>query len=332
MKTKQIIGIVVAALMFIIVCVTSVATKKLFGDVSSDLFKSTSSTSTTPDGDYVGVLKVEGTMTTAETAAGLFEAEGYSHSDLIDTIDDYMEDDNNVGMLLYVNSPGGTVNAADELYLKLMEYKKETKNPIYVYMADEACSGGYYVSVAGDKIYGNRNTWTGSIGVYMELANYKALFDKLGIKTTYIKAGANKTMGSATQELTEEQSKILQSIIDESYEQFIEVIVAGRKNMTEQEIRKAADGRIYTAKQAKDVGLIDDVKFYDEVIDIIYKDLGENIEIYEEDGDELSALFGDLFSDVKSFLNSKDKSETEQILEMIEKDGSGVPMYYAKPQ
>ena len=198
-------------------------------------------------------------------------------------------------------------------------------------MAEEACSGGYYISVAGDKIYGNRNTWTGSIGVYMELPNYKGLFDKLGIKTTYIKAGKNKTMGSATQDLTAEQSKILQSIIDESYEQFVDVIVDGRKNMTEEEIRKAADGRIYTAKQAKDIGLIDDVKFYEEVKEDIYKDLGQDIEIYEEESDELSKLINELFSGVKSLINSKEKSETEKVLEMIEKDGSGVPMYYAMP-
>ena len=101
--------------------------------------------------------------------------------------------------------------------------------------------------------------------------------------------------------------------------------------MTEEEIRTAADGRIYTAKQAKDVGLIDDVKFYEEVKDEIYKDLGQDVEIYEEESDELSKLFSDLFSGMKSLINSKEKSETEKVLEMIEKDGSGVPMYYAMP-
>ena len=76
---------------------------------------------------------------------------------------------------------------------------------------------------------------------------------------------------------------------------------------------------------------IDDVKFYEEVKDEIYKDLGQDVEIYEEESDELSKLFSDLFSGMKSLINSKEKSETEKVLEMIEKDGSGVPMYYAMP-
>ena len=335
MKTKQIVGILVAGLTFIVVCLASMLSKNVFEEFSSDLFSSNKSDKTSsmskPMGDYVGVLKVEGTMTTAEASSGLLESEGYDHASLIESVEDYTDDDNNVGLLLYVNSPGGTVNAADELYLKLMEYKKTTKRPIYVYMADEACSGGYYVSVAGDKLYANRNTWTGSIGVYMQLANYKELFNKLGIKTTYIKAGKNKTMGAATQDLTKEQQAILQSMVDESYEQFIDVIVAGRKDMTEAEVRKAADGRIYTATQAKDVGLIDDIKNYEEVKLLIKKELGATVEIYEEENDDITSLLKDLFSATKSLINSKDKSETEQILDYIENDGSGVPMYYAKP-
>ena len=334
MKTKQIVGILVAGFTFIAVCLASMLSKNVFEGFSSDLFSSTSkktSSITKPMDEYVAVIKVEGTMTTEEVSSGLLESEGYDHASLIESVEEYADDSSNVGLLLYVNSPGGTVNAADELYLKLMEYKKTTKRPIYVYMADEACSGGYYVSVAGDKLYANRNTWTGSIGVYMQLSNYKALFDKLGIKTTYIKAGKNKTMGAATQDLTKEQQDILQSMVNESYEQFINVIVAGRKDMTEAEVRKAADGRIYTATQAKDVGLIDDIKSYEEVKSLIKKELGASVEIYEEESDDLSSLLKDIFSTTKSLINSKDKSETEQLLDYIENDGSGVPMYYAKP-
>lgn len=336
MKTKQIVGIIVAGLMFVFVCATSMLMNKFFGDFSTDLFKDDVLESTTPDDDYVGIVRVEGTMQMEETSSGLFESEGYDHQSIIDTVDDYMSDKNNKGILLYVNSPGGTVTAADDLYLKLEEYKKETKRPIYVYMDEQACSGGYYVSVAGDtgKVFANRNAWTGSIGVYMELANYKVLFDKLGIKTTYIKAGKNKTMGSPTQDLTDEQTSILQSMVDESYEQFVSVIVAGRKNMTEKEIRTAADGRMYSAAQAKKVGLIDDVKTYDEVIEQIKKDLGDKVEVYEDDTDDLKGFLELFKSEVASLLKSKDneeKSETEKVIDYIDNDGSGVPMYYAMP-
>lgn len=334
MKTKQIVGILVAGLTFIIVCVSSALTKSLFSDVTSTSWKSffedlEKDASELPDKAYVGVLKVEGAMSDGGTSSETLIDGQYCHRALLNLVDDYMEDSNNKAILLYVNSPGGTVNSADELYLKLMEYKTETKRPIYVYMADEACSGGYYVSVTGDKIFANRNTWTGSIGVYLELANYKELLDKLGIKTTYIKAGKNKTMGSATQDLTSEQQQILQSLVDESYEQFVSVIVAGRTKMTEAQIRVAADGRIYSSAQAKQVGLIDDIKTYDEVIELIKKEQG-NVEIYEEEGSS-GSLWDLLYSKVDSIgKNVEDsKSDEERIIEHIEKYGSGVPMYYA---
>lgn len=337
MKTKQIIGILVAGITFILICITSMAANKYMGNMTKGMFSQFSSSKDTdldkPNGRYVGIIRVEGTIQdTGSRSSSLLEEEGYNHRDILDTVEEYMDDDNNVGMLLYVNSPGGTVNAADELYLKLIEYKKETKRPIYVYMADEACSGGYYISVAGDKIYANRNTWTGSIGVYMALANYKELCDKLGVKTTYIKTGKNKTMGAATEKLTDEQRDILQSLVDESYEQFIDVIVKGRKNMKEQEIRKAADGRIYSSAQAKKVGLIDDVMTYEEVEELIYKDLGPDVELYEEEGEQ--SLLELLTSSIYSFSKSKSdkRTETERLLEYIENNGSGVPMYYAMPQ
>ncbi len=337
MKTKQIIGILVAGLVFILIGVSSMAADKYLGSKTEGIFDKLSSSledvdTDKPDGKYVGLIRVEGTIQDSGSSSDIFEKEGYDHRGTLDTIDDYIDDDDNVGILLYVNSPGGTVNAADELYLKLKEYKK-TKRPIYVYMGDEACSGGYYISAIGDKIYANRNTWTGSIGVYIQLSNYKVLFDKLGIKTTYIKAGKNKTMGSATQDLTDEQKDILQSLVDESYDQFVDVIVAGRKNMTEEEVRKAADGRIYSSAQAKEVGLIDDIKTYEEVEDLIYDKLGEDVEIYEDEGEQPSLL--DIFTSGMNALlklKSDEKTETEKVLDYVQNDGSGVPMYYAMPE
>ena len=333
MKTKQIIGIVVAGLTFIIVCVSSMAANKFIGTSVQKSFTETlkemeKSDVELPEDDYVGIVRVEGTMQDTGSSSSIFGTEGYDHQGLLEQVENFMDDDENKGILLYVNSPGGTVNAADELYLKLMEYKKETSRPIYVYMADEACSGGYYVSVAGDKIYANRNTWTGSIGVYIQLSNLKGLYDKLGIKTNFIKAGKNKTMGSDSQELTEEQEAIFQSLVDEAYEQFVDVIVAGRTKLTEQQIRTAADGRIYTSAQAKQVGLIDDIKTYDEVVELVEKELGEDIEIYDS-SEEDDSFWSFLNSKLNILTDKKEKTETEQLLELAKKYGSGVPMYYA---
>ncbi len=183
------------------------------------------------------------------------------------------------------------------------------------------------MAMAGDRLIANRNTWTGSIGVYMELSNYKELMDKLGIKTTYIKSGANKAMGAATEELTEEQEAILQSIIDESYDQFISVIVANRTNLTEEKIREIADGRIYSAKQALELGIIDDIaKSYDEAQELMLQEVGEDLEFYEP---VVETSFWDEF--YAGLYGMKSKSDTEMLLNMMENDNSGEAMYYAMP-
>ena len=95
----------------------------------------------------------------------------YDHTLYMELVDTLIDDPDNKGILLYVDSPGGTVYESDELYLKLMEYKEATSRPIYAYFASEACSGGYYISMASDEIYANRNAWTGSIGVIISLMN-----------------------------------------------------------------------------------------------------------------------------------------------------------------
>ena len=142
-----------------------------------------------------------------------------------------------------------------------MEYKEETGRPIWAYFGSQACSGGYYVAMAADKIYANRNGWTGSIGVIISLLNCEGLYEKLGIEEINVTSGANKSMGSAGEELTEEQREILQSLVDESYDQFVGIVSKGRK-MKEDKVRELADGRLYSALQAKEnnpcLGIIQD--------------------------------------------------------------------------
>ena len=175
------------------------------------------------------------------------------------TINELIDDSSNKGIVIRVNSPGGSVYTSDELYEELMKYKSETKRPVYFYFQDQAASGGYYIAMAGDKIYANRNTWTGSIGVKTgTLYDVRGLLDKLGIKTNTITSGRNKAMGSMTTELTDEQREILQSLIDEAYNQFVRIVAKGR-NMSESRVREIADGRVYSASQAKELGLIDGV-------------------------------------------------------------------------
>ena len=183
----------------------------------------------------------------------------YDHNWTMHTINELIDDPSNKGIVIRVNSPGGSVYTSDELYEELMKYKSETKRPVYFYFQDQAASGGYYIAMAGDKIYANRNTWTGSIGVKTgTLYDVRGLLDKLGIKTNTITSGRNKAMGSMTTELTDEQREILQSLIDEAYNQFVRIVAKGR-NMSESRVREIADGRVYSASQAKELGLIDGV-------------------------------------------------------------------------
>ena len=220
-----------------------------------------------PAEDYIAVLNIEGTMS---------ENDGYTYDQqyLLDSIEEIMDNDYNVGLLLRIDSPGGAVYQIDELYLKLMEYKETTGRPVYAAVESYAASGGYYAACAADKIYANRNAITGSIGVIMgEFIDVSGLLDELGVDVTYVSSGENKGMGSSFAPLTEEQNAIYQSIVDESYDRFIEVVMQGR-NLDEAVVRTLADGRIYTAAQALQHGLIDGVEPFDDTLARMTADLG----------------------------------------------------------
>ena len=220
-----------------------------------------------PDEEYIAVLNIEGTMS---------ENDGYTYDQqyLLDSIEEIMDNDYNVGLLLRIDSPGGAVYQIDELYLKLMEYKETTGRPVYAAVESYAASGGYYAACAADKIYANRNAITGSIGVIMgEFIDVSGLLDELGVDVTYVSSGENKGMGSSFAPLTEEQNAIYQSIVDESYDRFIEVVMQGR-NLDEAVVRTLADGRIYTAAQALQHGLIDGVEPFDDTLARMTADLG----------------------------------------------------------
>lgn len=328
MNKKQIVGLVVAGLVFTFVCSMSIITnnmsKKLFPqeDLLDTLMESSESFDL-PMEDFIGVVDVQGTIMSTTTSS-LFETALYNHQRTLDLIDALKDSNYNQGILLTVNSPGGGVYESDELYLKLKEYKEETGRPIWTYMETQACSGGYYIAMASDKIISNRNTWTGSIGVIIGLTNYKELTDKLGIKSIYITSGKNKAMGSATLDMTEEQRQILQSLVDESYEQFVSIVADGRK-MSVDKVKPIADGRIYSANQALELNLVDEVDTYENTAALFQEELDDAI-LYTPTVDPFG--FSTLFGAAKEM---KPKTDAEVMAEFFEKEGSGVPMYYAKP-
>ena len=141
------------------------------------------------------------------------------------------EDEDIEALVLRVNSPGGTITGSDYYYTLLKQLKEERSIPIIVSMGPVAASGGYYVSMAGDKIFAERSTTTGSIGVICEIPNASGLCEKIGVTMNNITSGPHKAMGDFTQPMTDDERAIWQDLVNESYQQFLEVVRAGRPNL-----------------------------------------------------------------------------------------------------
>lgn len=324
MKTKQLVAFVVAAAIFLVTGVSSVLVNTWSGKTTDDAMSMMmGGVEVTPMEEYVAVIEVEGTIYGEPTTSMWGDVQGYDHPGTMAYIDQLMDDPKNKGIMLYMNTPGGEVTASDDMYLKLMEYKERTGRKIYCYFADQSCSGGYYISMAADEIYANRNCWTGSIGVIISTMNMAGLYEKLGIQEVNITSGRNKAMGSAGEELTTEQHAILQGMVDEAYEQFVDIIVDGR-GLSESTVKQLADGRIYTAKQALEHDLIDGICTKEEYFDRVQEEVGKDVVIFERDDSfsSLSSLFG-------AIQEMQPKSDAQVISELMEKDGIGGLMYYA---
>lgn len=222
---------------------------------------------------YISVIHITGVISE--------ENRTYNQKWLLHQIKKAAEDKNNRGILLKIDSPGGTVYESDEAYLALRDYKLSTSRPVLAYFGPLAASGGYYIACSADTIYANRNCLTGSIGVIAgQSIDATELLGKIGIKMTTITAGKNKNMGNYNSVLTDEQREIMQSIADEAYEQFVR-IAAESRNIPLSKIKSLADGRIYTANQAKNNGLIDFVCTFEKAKDDIQDSFDEEINFVE---------------------------------------------------
>src|SRR5690625_1378587 len=168
------------------------------------------------------------------------------------------EDTTIAGLIIRIDTPGGAVVETAQIHEALLELQNEYDKPFYVSMGNTAASGGYYVSAPANKIFAEAATLTGSIGVIMESINFAELAENYGIHFNTIKSGKHKDILSPSREMTSEEEAILQSMIDEMYDEFVQVIVDGR-GMNESTVRELADGRVYTGKQAQENGLIDEV-------------------------------------------------------------------------
>lgn len=324
MKKKQIVAGVIAAVLFIIIGVSSVGMNILDKAVMNMTGTDAASNAYMygfPVEDFMGIVKIDGDMMYTDDSSYFSTGGGYNHDATIDYIEALSEAENNVGILLYVNSGGGYTYIGDDLYLELMEYKEETGRPIYAYFDSIAASAAYYAAMSADEIYANRMTTTGSIGVYMTVYDMTELYDKLGIKEYMIKSGDNKGIGGGGQEVTEEYLAIEQAQVDEMYELFIDIIAEGR-DMDPEDIYPIADGRTFTANQALELDLIDGIARYEDYKEQVLGYMGDGVVYYEQDAemDAFMSMFG-------SIMNSIPKSDNQAILDFIESHENGGARY-----
>jgi protease-4 len=185
--------------------------------------------------------------------------------EFVDQLKDYGNRSGVRAVVLRIDSPGGGVAASQEIYEAIKKFRSESNKKVVVSMGSVAASGGYYTACAADKIYANPGTITGSIGVIAEWYNYGDLLRWAKLQSIVIKSGTFKDAGSPTRPLTEEEKTYFQNLISDMYGQFVSAVASSRK-MKEEDVRKLADGRVYTGQEAKSNGLVDAIGTYQDAI------------------------------------------------------------------
>jgi protease-4 len=204
-------------------------------------------------GDKVAIINLDGAIE--------------SSVDIVRQLDRWGKDSHVRAIVLHINSPGGGVAPSQEIYEKIMQTRRDSGKPLVASMSSVCASGGYYVACAADRIVAVPGTLTGSIGVKMEWPVVGRMLDKVGIRFETVKSSAEKDMGSPYREPTEADRAILQSVVDDTYQQFVDVLVE-RRGIARDSVLALADGSIYTGRQAKFLGLVDSLGTFDEAVDL----------------------------------------------------------------
>jgi protease-4 len=201
-------------------------------------------------GDRIGVIEIEGTMITGTPA--------------VEEIRQFAKDGGIRAIVLRIESPGGVVAAAQEIYDELGKARRRGK-PIVASMGGIAASGGYYVACGADSIVANPGTLTGSIGVIMRLPNAEELLKKIGLQYEVIKTGKYKDAGSISRPMTQEERDLLQEMLDDVHDQFV-TVVSTERNIDKDAVLEFADGRVMSGRQALEMGLVDRLGGYRDAV------------------------------------------------------------------
>ncbi len=246
-----VIGFMLPVLSCAILVATSVASLGVLG-------RGTAATSSGL-GDAVAIVRVKGPITSSD---GSEFSSGATSGIVMADLQAAVDDPTVKAIVLRVDSPGGTVTGSSQIY----EAVRDIEKPVVVSMAGLAASGGYQISAPADYIFARPDTLTGSIGVIMTLYNAKDLIDEIGVDVILITSGPNKALGSAWEELQPEHQVILETLIDETYADFVQIVADGR-GMDVATVKELADGRIYSGRQAVANGLVDELGNFDDAVD-----------------------------------------------------------------
>lgn len=299
MTNKRWIAVGMAIVIFVVSLIIPATVKQIVGEREKeptnflkDFVGEGTNIKVLEDGDSssrIAVIDVKGVIMDQQVSP--FEIDGYNHGRILSNLDRIKEDESIKAILLRVNSPGGGVYESAELSDKIIEVKEERDIPVYTVMESMAASGGYYIAANSDKIFAQTETITGSIGVIMQGFNVTGLLDKLGVQDRTIKSGNLKDLGSTTRENTDEELQVMQNLVDNMYERFVDTIEMGR-DLSREEIYKISDGRIYDGAQALENGLIDELGYYHTALNGLKEDYSlENSQVIHFGKNKLS-LFG----------------------------------------
>lgn len=211
-------------------------------------------------GERVAVVELAGIMTSSQDAG----SRATSARRVIELLEKHRTDATVKAVVLRIDTPGGTVVAAQEINAALGRLRGEGKE-VVASLGDVAASGGFYVACAADRVVASPGTLTGSIGVIMQFPDYRGLFGKIGLSTNTIKSGEFKDVGNGAREMTERDRRLLQALVDDVQGQFVETVAAGRK-LSPERVRALADGRVFSGRQAKELGLVDELGDLDAAI------------------------------------------------------------------
>jgi len=242
--------------------------------------------------DISGIISDEG-----KHGFGLLADEPNTVSRIKEELTTAAQDRDVKAVILRINSPGGTVTASDIIYHEIELFKEAVHVPVIACIMDLGASGGYYVAASADKILAHPTTVTGSIGVIMLNLSVEGLMQKVGVKDTSIKTGEHKDMGSPLKTMTEEEQKIFHGVLDDMYEKFLAVIAKNRPGLSMEKLKPLADGRIYTARQALDHGLIDQIGYLDDAISLAKEESGlttARVVIYHRPGTYKNNIYSQL--------------------------------------